>query len=72
MPVMDGFEAPPEIHRVAPSAKVIILSGFADETVRTRALQLSAHAYVTKGIPSPPRRWAAPERRAAGAREKAC
>lgn len=52
MPVMDGLQAIPEIHRVSPGCKIVIFSGFSDKRTRDRALGLCAHAYVTKGIPA--------------------
>lgn len=52
MPVMDGLQAIPEIHRVSPGCKVLIFSGFTDAHTRDRALGLCAHAYVTKGLPA--------------------
>jgi DNA-binding NarL/FixJ family response regulator len=50
MPVMDGLKALPEIHIVAPNSKVIMFSAFTDTKTRTRALALSAHAYIEKGM----------------------
>ena len=52
MPVMDGLQAIPEIHRVSPECKIVIFSGFSDTHARDRALGLCAHAYVTKGLPA--------------------
>lgn len=49
MPVMDGLEALPEIRRVAPSARVVILSGFQSATMETKALELGACLYLEKG-----------------------
>lgn len=49
MPVMDGLEALPEIRRVAPETKVVVLSGFDNELLVTQALELGAVRYVAKG-----------------------
>jgi DNA-binding NarL/FixJ family response regulator len=50
MPVMDGLQALPEIVRVAPSALVVVLSGFGAETMASEAIARGAHDYVQKGI----------------------
>ncbi|HEX2044039.1 MAG TPA: response regulator transcription factor [Gaiellaceae bacterium] len=49
MPVMDGLEALPEIRRVAPDARVVVLSGFENPALVSAALSLGAERYVTKG-----------------------
>jgi DNA-binding NarL/FixJ family response regulator len=49
MPVMDGLEALPEIQRVAPEARVVVLSGFDNASLVAHALELGAESYVTKG-----------------------
>jgi DNA-binding NarL/FixJ family response regulator len=49
MPVMDGLEALPEIRRVAPSARIVVLSGFDNERLVSQALALGADYYVPKG-----------------------
>lgn len=49
MPVMDGLEALPEIRRVAPGARVVVLSGFDNPGLVSEALSLGAERYVTKG-----------------------
>ncbi|HYY74726.1 MAG TPA: response regulator transcription factor [Gaiellaceae bacterium] len=49
MPAMDGLEALPEIRRVAPQAKVVVLSGFDNPVIVERALELGAVRYVEKG-----------------------
>ena len=38
MPVMDGFQAIPEVRRNAPETKIIVLSGFDRATMSERAL----------------------------------
>ena len=50
MPVMDGFEAIPEVRRRAPDTKIIVLSGFDTSVMCERALALGAHVYFEKGI----------------------
>jgi DNA-binding NarL/FixJ family response regulator len=50
MPVMDGFEAIPEVRRRAPATKIIVLSGFDTSTMSERALSLGADMYFEKGI----------------------
>ncbi|MGH3093620.1 MAG: response regulator [Gaiellaceae bacterium] len=49
MPAMDGLEALPEIRRVAPQARVVVLSGFDNPVIVERALELGAVRYVEKG-----------------------
>lgn len=49
MPVMDGLEALPEIRRVAPEARIVVLSGFDNERLVSQALALGAERYVAKG-----------------------
>jgi DNA-binding NarL/FixJ family response regulator len=51
MPAMDGLEALPEIRRVAPGSKVVVLSGFDNPGLVARALELGAVRYVEKGGP---------------------
>jgi DNA-binding NarL/FixJ family response regulator len=49
MPVMDGLEALPEIKRVAPRARIVVLSGFDNDRLVSQALALGADRYVPKG-----------------------
>jgi DNA-binding NarL/FixJ family response regulator len=49
MPVLSGLDALPDLRRVAPSSKIIILSGLPAATVSDRALALGAHHYIEKG-----------------------
>lgn len=49
MPVMDGLEALPEIRRVAPEARIVVLSGFDNDRLVSQALALGADHYVPKG-----------------------
>ncbi|MGZ8706922.1 MAG: response regulator, partial [Gaiellaceae bacterium] len=50
MPRGTGLDALPEIKRVAPEAKVIILSGFATSVVAPDVLALGAARYIEKGV----------------------
>ena len=49
MPEMDGLEAIPLIHSVAPSTEIVVFSGFEEGRVAEVALQLKASRYVRKG-----------------------
>ena len=49
MPVMDGLEALPTIRRLAPHAKIIVLSGFGATQMSARAMASGADGYVQKG-----------------------
>lgn len=49
MPHRTGLDALPEIRRVAPEAKVIVLSGFATPMVGSIVLELGAARYIEKG-----------------------
>lgn len=51
MPEMDGFEAIPLIHQVAPAAEIVVFSGFEEGKVAEVALSLKASRYVRKGAP---------------------
>jgi DNA-binding NarL/FixJ family response regulator len=48
MPVMDGFEAIPEICRQSPDTKILVLSAF-DPGTSERVLSLGADSYLVKG-----------------------
>lgn len=50
MPRRTGLDALPEIKRVAPEAKVIVLSGFAAPTLAPDVLALGADSYLEKGV----------------------
>jgi len=50
MPVMDGLEALPRILEAAPRTKVVVVSGFPEESLEARALAAGAAAYVAKGL----------------------
>lgn len=49
MPIMDGLEALPSIRRLAPKAKIIVLSGFGATQMSARAVAAGADGYVQKG-----------------------
>ena len=51
MPELDGLEAIPLIHQVAPAAEICIFSGFEEGKVAEIALRLKASRYVRKGAP---------------------
>jgi PAS domain S-box-containing protein len=50
MPKMDGLTALPQILKVAPDTRVIVLSGFDQEHMAERALGAGAHGYLEKGL----------------------
>jgi DNA-binding NarL/FixJ family response regulator len=49
MPGMDGLEAIPHMREAAPSAAILVFSGFAAERMRDLALAMGAVGYVEKG-----------------------
>ena len=51
MPELDGLEAIPLIHQVAPKTEIVVFSGFEEGKVAEVALQLKASRYVRKGSP---------------------
>jgi len=51
MPQLDGLEAIPLIHQVAPATEICIFSGFEEGKVAEVALRLKASRYVRKGAP---------------------
>jgi signal transduction histidine kinase/ActR/RegA family two-component response regulator len=51
MPVMDGLEALPHLRRIAPEAKIIVLSGFGASQMAERAVASGADGYLQKGMP---------------------
>ncbi|MFN4893093.1 MAG: response regulator [Bacteroidota bacterium] len=48
MPVMDGLTALPEIKRMYPGVKVIMLSFLNDHSVISKMMELGANSYITK------------------------
>lgn len=50
MPRKTGLDALPEIRRVAPNAKVVVLSGFAESMLASEVLAQGAHRYLEKGV----------------------
>ena len=52
MPEMDGLEALPELRRVAPKSKIVVLSGFEARGLASKVLELGARRYVEKGTPA--------------------
>jgi DNA-binding NarL/FixJ family response regulator len=51
MPQLDGLEAIPLIHQVAPRSEICVFSGFEEGKVAEVALRLKASRYVRKGAP---------------------
>ena len=51
MPVMDGIEALPQIRRLMPKGKIVVLSGFGAQHMSERAVNAGADGYVQKGAP---------------------
>lgn len=49
MPRMDGLTALPLILAAVPETRVIVLSGFDEQTMADRAIEAGAHAYLEKG-----------------------
>jgi DNA-binding NarL/FixJ family response regulator len=50
MPRRSGLDALPELRRVAPDARIVVLSGFSAEIAAADVLRLGAAAYLEKGI----------------------
>jgi len=48
MPVMDGIQTLPEIRKVRPEAKVIILSMHNDHSMISKLIEIGANSYLTK------------------------
>jgi DNA-binding NarL/FixJ family response regulator len=51
MPELDGLEAIPLIHQIAPKTEIVVFSGFEEGKVADVALRLKASRYVRKGAP---------------------
>jgi DNA-binding NarL/FixJ family response regulator len=50
MPRRTGLDALPEIKRVAPNAKVIVVSGFVSSMIAAEVLARGADGYIEKGV----------------------
>ena len=48
MPIMDGITALPEIKKICPEAKVIMLTMMDDHSMITKLMELGANSYLTK------------------------
>jgi DNA-binding NarL/FixJ family response regulator len=48
MPIMDGITALPEIKKIAPDVKVIMLTMMDDHSMITKLMELGANSYLTK------------------------
>jgi len=48
MPIMDGFQAIPEILAVSPNSKILILTGYSDAEKVSRAIRSGAIGYLLK------------------------
>ncbi|HET6770570.1 MAG TPA: response regulator [Actinomycetota bacterium] len=49
MPIMDGLQAAPAILESAPTARILVLSGFDHSRMEARAREQGAHGYLEKG-----------------------
>ena len=50
MPVMDGLQAIPKIKVASPSTRIVVLSGFDEESMAGEAMSRGADAYLEKGV----------------------
>lgn len=50
MKVMDGDQALPEIKRIAPHAKVFVVTAFQDEEIKNRVRAMGVEAYFEKPV----------------------
>src|SRR6185295_525030 len=48
MPIMDGISALPEIKKICPDVKVIMLTMMDDHSMITKLMELGANSYLTK------------------------
>ena len=48
MPIMDGIQALPEIRKIAPNAKVIMLTMMDDHSMITKLMEIGANSYLSK------------------------
>jgi DNA-binding NarL/FixJ family response regulator len=49
MPVMDGLQALPELRRLLPAGRLVVFSGFEEESLARAALAAGADAFIEKG-----------------------
>jgi DNA-binding NarL/FixJ family response regulator len=49
MPVMDGLQALPELRVLLPSARIVVFSGYEEDSLARAALDAGADAYIEKG-----------------------
>src|SRR5690606_37462678 len=54
MPIMDGIQTLPEIKKLRPDAKVIILSMHNDHSMISKLMEIGANSYLTKHSDSEP------------------
>src|SRR6266850_2804011 len=52
MPIMDGIQTLPEIRKLRPDAKVIILSMHNDHSMISKLMEIGANSYLTKNSDS--------------------
>src|SRR3954468_18677241 len=52
MPIMDGIQTLPEIRKLRPNAKVIILSMHNDHSMISKLMEIGANSYLTKNSDS--------------------
>lgn len=48
MPVMDGIQALPEVRKVCPNAKIIMLTMMDDHSMITKLMEIGANSYLSK------------------------
>lgn len=52
MPIMDGIQTLPEIRKIRPEAKVIVLSMHNDHSMISKLMEIGANSYLTKNSDS--------------------
>jgi DNA-binding NarL/FixJ family response regulator len=52
MPIMDGIQTLPEIRKIRPDAKVIVLSMHNDHSMISKLMEIGANSYLTKNSDS--------------------
>ena len=53
MPDRGGIDVLPDLLRVSPDSRVIVISGFVSPALEQTAIDAGASAYITKGVPLP-------------------